>query len=109
MLIPVEEDVLKEARVADNNIIKNDSKLGNILPSQLKNMTSWDKCMCGCECCISAKSMNYLLLSWHECYFKTLKYQSCNTQNSRSSEIENSLFEIYINSIMTHGKNILKT
>ena len=29
--------------------------------------------MCGCECCISAKSIHSLLLSWRDRYLKKLK------------------------------------
>ena len=49
-----------------NNIIISDSTLQNILSLQLKEMTSWYKVMCGCECCISSKIMRSSLLSWHE-------------------------------------------
>ena len=66
MLIPSEEVVLKEARYEDNNIIISDSTLQNILPTQLKYMTSRYKVMCGCECCISAKIMHSSLLSWRK-------------------------------------------
>ena len=40
MVSPPEEVGLKEARDEDNNIIISDSTLSNILPPQLKNMTS---------------------------------------------------------------------
>ena len=63
MVIPIEEDGLKEAREKDNYIIISDSTLQNILPPQLKSMTSEYKVMCGCECCISDKIMHLSLLS----------------------------------------------
>ena len=40
MVSPPEEVVLKEARDEGNNIIISDSTLLNILPPQIKNMTS---------------------------------------------------------------------
>ena len=40
MVSPPEEGLLKEARDEDNNIIIGYSTLRNILPPQLKNMTS---------------------------------------------------------------------
>ena len=40
MVSPTEEGGLEEARDEDNNIIISDSTLLNILPPQLKNMTS---------------------------------------------------------------------
>ena len=40
MVIPPEECVLKKARDKENNIIISYSTLHNILPPQLKNMTS---------------------------------------------------------------------
>ena len=29
--------------------------------------------MCGCECCISTKSMHSSLISWRDCYLKKIK------------------------------------
>ena len=55
---PVEGE-LKEARDKNNNIIIGDSSLRNTLPPQLKNMSSHHKVICGCECCMSAKSGIY--------------------------------------------------
>ena len=49
---------LKDARDEDNNIIISDSTLHSLLPSQLKQMSAQYKVMCGCECCIYAKSMH---------------------------------------------------
>ena len=64
--------------------------------------------MCGCECCISAKSMHLSLLSRREIYMKKIKDQSCNEKNRRSGETANHIFETYKNSVMTHGKHKLK-
>ena len=72
-VIPPEECVLKEVRDADNNIIVDDSTFHDILPHQIKNITSIYKLICGCECCISAKIMHSLLLSWCERYLKNIK------------------------------------
>ena len=49
---------LKDARDEDNTIIISDSTLHSLLPPQLKQMSAQYKIMCGCECCISAKSIN---------------------------------------------------
>ena len=40
--------------------------------------------MCGCECCISTKSIHSSLLSWRDRYLKKLKDQSQNAQRRRS-------------------------
>ena len=64
MMFAPEEGGLKKARDADNNIIISDSTLCNILTIQLKKMSYQYKVMCGCECCISAKSMHSSLLTW---------------------------------------------
>ena len=64
MVIPPEEGGLKEARYSENNSIISDSTIRNILPPQLNKMTSRYKVMCGCECCISTKSMHLSLLVW---------------------------------------------
>ena len=47
MVGPPEEDGLKEAGDSDRNIIISYSTLFNVLPPQLKNMTSQYKVMCG--------------------------------------------------------------
>ena len=54
---------LKDARDEDDNIIISDSTLCSIFPPQLKQMSSRYKVVCGCECFISAKSINSSLLS----------------------------------------------
>ena len=63
MVIPPEENGLREVRDKENNIIISDSTLRNILPHQLKMMNSRYKVMFGCECCICAKIMHSSLLS----------------------------------------------
>ena len=70
---PPEECVLIEVIDADNNIIVDDSTFHDILPTQLKKMTSIYLVVCGCECCVSAKIIHLLLLSWRERYLKNLK------------------------------------
>ena len=81
MVSPLDEGRLREARDSDNNIIISDSTLRTILSPQLKNLSSWYKVMCGCECCMSAKGMHSSLLSWSDNYLSKLKYLSKNTQN----------------------------
>ena len=49
---------LKYAMDEDDNIIISDSILCSLLPPQLKQMSTRYKVMCGCECCISAKSIH---------------------------------------------------
>ena len=54
----------------DDNIIISDSALRSLLPTQLKQMSACYKFMCGCECCISDKSIHSSLLSWHDRYLE---------------------------------------
>ena len=42
-------------------------------------------------------------------FFEKLNDKICNAQKIRSGEISNCLFDIYINSVMTHGKNMFQT
>ena len=65
--------------------------------------------MCGCECCISAKSMHSLLLSWCDRYLKKLKDISQNSQNKRSGGKSNCIYETYKNIVMPHGPHIYAT
>ena len=61
---------LKDARDEDGKIIISDSTLRVLLPPQLKQMCARYKIMCGCECCISAKSIHSSFLSWRDRYLK---------------------------------------
>ena len=58
MMSPTEGGVLKETKYAENNIIISDSTLISIIPTQLKKMSAGFKSMCGCECCVSSKSIH---------------------------------------------------
>ena len=75
---------IKEARDEDDNIIISDSTVRSLLPPQLKQMSASYKIICGCECCISAKSIHSSLLSWRDRHLKKLMDKSQNAQ-SRSS------------------------
>ena len=61
---------LKDARDEYGKIIISDSTLISLLPPQLKQMSARYTIMCGCECCISAKSIHSSLLSWRDRYLK---------------------------------------
>ena len=54
-----EEGGLKEVSGGGNDIIISDSFLKTIVPPQLKNMSACKIFMCGCECCIHAKSIHF--------------------------------------------------
>ena len=49
---------LKDAGDEDDKIIISDSTLRSLLPPQLKQISARYKIMCGCECCIYAKSIH---------------------------------------------------
>ena len=89
MVSPLDEDRLREARDSDNNIIISDSTLRTILSPQLKNLSSWYKVMCGCECFKYDKIIHSLLISWCDSCFKILK----GLQNRSSGEMANYFFE----------------
>ena len=74
---------LKEAIDKDNNIIISNSTLLSLLPPQFKNSSIY-KVVCGCECCISSKSIHSSLLSCSDRYYKKLNDQIQNSQNRRS-------------------------
>ena len=61
---------LKDARDEYDNIIISDYTWRSMLPPQLKQICARYKVMSGCECCISAKSIHSLLLSWSDRYLK---------------------------------------
>ena len=67
---------LKDARDEDGKIIISDSTLRSLLPPQLKQMYARYKIMCGCECCISAKSIHSSLLSWRDRYLKNSRIKA---------------------------------
>ena len=70
LVIDPNDCVLKYSRDEDDNIIISDSTLCSMLPPQLKQMSERYKVMCGCDCCISAKSIHSSLLSWRDRYLK---------------------------------------
>ena len=67
---------LKDDRYEDDNIIISDSTLRSLLPPQLKQMSACYKIMCGCECCIYAKSINSSLISWRDRYLKNSRIKA---------------------------------
>ena len=67
---------LKDARDEYGKIIISDSTLRSLLPPQLKQMFARYKIMCGCECCISAKSIHSSLLYWLGRYLKNSRIKS---------------------------------
>ena len=69
-------------------------------------MTDRYKVMCGCECCMFAKSMHLSLLTWRDHHLKQPKDIIQNVQNIRSGELSSSLFETYKNSVRPHGCHI---
>ena len=97
---------LKDARDKENNIIISDSTLSSLLLPQLKKISAWYKVKCGCEYCLYAKSIHSSLLSWRDWYLEKLKYQSQNSQNRRSSEKANYIYETYKNTFRPHGCHI---
>ena len=64
---------LTDSRDEDGYIITSDSTLRSLLPHQLKQVYARYKVMCGCECCISAKSIHSSLLSRRDNYLKNSK------------------------------------
>ena len=58
MASPPQEGLIKKTRDEENDIIISNSMLCNILPPKIKYMSAWYKVMCGCDYCISSKSMN---------------------------------------------------
>ena len=67
------------------------------------------KIMCGCECCISAKSIHSSLLSWRDRYLKKIKDQRQNAQSISSGERAHQIYTTYKNTVMPHGSHIYST
>ena len=65
--------------------------------------------MCGCECCIYAKSIHSSLLSWRDRYLKKLKDQSQNAQSRMYDEKAHQIYTTYKNTVMPHGSHIHDT
>ena len=97
---------IKDATNEYDNIIISDSALHSLLPPQLKQMSERCKVMCGCECCISSKSIHSLFLSWCDQYLKKLKDQIQNAQSRRSSEKVHRIYKTYNNTVMPHVRHI---
>ena len=86
LIIDQNDGGLKDSRDKDDNIIISDSTFRSLLPPQLKQISVQCKVLCGCECCIYAKSIHSSLLSWRDRYLEKLKYQIQNAQKRRSGE-----------------------
>ena len=71
-----------------------------------KKMSARYKIMCGCECCISSKSIHSSLLSWSDRYLEILKDKSKNAQIRRSGDKSHHIYTTYKNTVMPHGRHI---
>ena len=100
------DDGLKDARYEDDKIIISDSTLYSLFPPQLKQISARYKVVCGCECCISVKSIHSLFLSWCDRYLEKLKYRSQNDQSISCGEKAYHIYETYKNTVMPHGRHI---
>ena len=62
--------------------------------------------MCGCKCCIYAKSIHLLLLSWHDPYFKKpdIKVSMLKTEVLVKKKI--CIYETYKNRLIPHVRHI---
>ena len=69
-------------------------------------MTDRYKVMCGCECLIPDKSINYSLLTLRDFNLEKLKEISHNALNKSSGEISSRIFEAYKNALRPHGFHI---
>ena len=78
--------MIEQLEDEDGKIIISDSTLRSLLPPQLKQMYIKYEVMCGCECCISAKSIHSSLLYWRDRYLEKLKDKIKNAQSRRSGE-----------------------
>ena len=97
---------IKDSRDEDSNIFISYYTLRSLLPPQFKKKSARYKIMCGCECCISAKSIHSSLLSWRDRYLEKLKDKIQNAQSRRSGEKEHSIYETYKNTVIPHGRHI---
>ena len=61
--------------------------------------------MCGCDYCISAKTINPSLLSWRDTDLKKLKNKIKNALSRRSVEKAHHIYETYKNTVMPHGRH----
>ena len=69
-------------------------------------MSACYKIMCGCECCISAKSIHSSFLFWCDTYLKKLKDNIQNAQSRKSGEKSHHIYATYKNTVIPHGRHI---
>ena len=69
-------------------------------------MSSRYKVMCGCECCISAKSMHSSLLSWCSCCLKKLRISVEMLKKEGLGKKKICIYDTYKNIFMPHGRHI---
>ena len=96
---------IKDDRYKDDNIIISYSKLRSLFPPQLKQISVRYRVMCGCECCISAKSINSSLLSWCDRYLKNSKIKEKIIKSDCLLK-KNITYMKHIKTVMPHGRHI---
>ena len=97
---------LKDARDEDGKIINSDSTLRSLLPPQLKTMSERYKIMCGCECCISAKSIHSSLLSWRDVYLKNSRIKAKMIEEEGLVRKHITYIQHIKNTVIPHGSHI---
>ena len=75
LLKPVEEGGLAEARDDDGRALISDTALRSMMPEQLRRATERHKRMCGCETCITVRSLQQTLNAWRKRHINKLKTQ----------------------------------
>ena len=69
-------------------------------------MSAQYKVMCGCECCISAKSIHVLLLSWRDTYLKNSKIKDKMLKTEGLEKKKIFIYKTYKNTVIPHGRHI---
>ena len=97
---------LAEARDESGNILISDTALRYLLPPQLRRMTASHKQMCGCEKCLSIRSLQQSLNAWRFRYLRQLGDKANSLPEGEARQLALARLEDYRSAVLVDGKAI---
>jgi hypothetical protein len=94
---------LKEARNEKGEVLISDTALRYLLPKQIRKMTACHKQMCGCETCITVRSLQESLNSYRARQLREMKKDLLEGLRSKN-EVEEYEAAVFPNNIAWHSK-----
>jgi len=103
LLKPVEEGGLLEARDNNGRALISDTALRSMMPEQLRRATERHKQMCGCEICITVRSLQQTLNAWRKRHINNLKNELHSILDPQCKQLAKTRLEEYQNHVLRPG------